>query len=779
MRIRITYPNKESEERTISKRVIRLGRSPDCEVLFDPDTMRMISGEHARLEQTADGCVLVHLSSTNPTFCNDRDVQGRVPVKVGDLIRLGRSGPEIEILALPPLKTPSTGGGSHPAAIPGATVQAGPQHLALLRGSADAERMPIGRGGIIGRPGGEAKFVLDHPHVSRQHARLVVKEDSVVLQDLGSANGTFVNGKRIAKRVTLSEGDRIDIGPFALEFDGEALASRSRSNNIELVGRDIKRVVTDRMTGKPLTLLHDINLVVRPREFVCLLGPSGSGKSTLLTLLSGRTTPTEGTVTVNGSDLHANFGALKQDLAVVPQKDILHDTLAVGTALRYTAELRLPPDTSRDEIESSVGDILNVVGLTKKRGTLIRDLSGGQVKRASLANELMARPSLLFLDEVTSGLDEQTDRDMMELFREVADSGKTVVCITHSLANVEATCHLVVILTEGGRLAFVGTPEEARTYFKIPRLGEVYRKLAERTPKEWQEAFEDTALFDRYVRDRLPPEENEDDEETPEADDRTAVNPLRQTWTLTRRSFAIWRGDPVALLTILGQCLLVGLLLGIMFGRLDDVGNPIERASKTVSLLFLANVSCFWFGCNSAAKELVKERTIYSRERDFNLRIDSYYASKVIVLVVIVLLQVTLLFAIIKLWCDPPGSALGEWLSLIPVAIAGTTLGLLLSASARTEDVAVSLVPIAVIPQIVLAGVIAPLNGVAKWLARIAISSHWGQRLLESRLPETDLQLTGRTLEDAWRPLSVLGAHILVFVVATLALLIRQGRRRG
>src|SRR5438552_18518396 len=101
----------------------------------------------------------------------------------------------------------------------------------------------------------------------------------------------------------------------------------------------------------------------------------------------------------------------------------------------------------------------------------------------------MARPSLLFLDEVTSGLDEQTDREMMKLFRQVADSGKTVVCITHNLANVEDNCHLVVILTEGGRLAFVGTPAEARDYFGIARLGDVYDKLRERKAAEWQSRF--------------------------------------------------------------------------------------------------------------------------------------------------------------------------------------------------------------------------------------------------------------------------------------------------
>src|SRR5262249_30227135 len=337
-----------------------------------------------------------------------------------------------------------------------------------------------------------------------------------------------------------------------------------------LVGHNLRRVVKDRATGQPLTLLDDVSLVVRPREFVCLLGPSGSGKSTLLAMLSGRARPDGGAVLVNGQDLHANFAALKQDIAVVPQKDVLHDSLAVGAALRYTAELRLPPDTGRDEIAASVADILEVVGLTPRRGTLIRHLSGGQVKRASLANELMARPSLLFLDEVTSGLDEQTDRDMMELFRQVADGGKTVVCITHSLANVEATCHLIVILTEGGWLAFVGTPEEAKAHFQIPRLGEVYRKLAERKPREWSERFRATPYFRRYVTDRLP---SGPGRQATRAAPRVRRRPsaLLQAKVLTRRYVSIWSGDRYALLAMLGQCLLVAILLGLVYGDLGSI----------------------------------------------------------------------------------------------------------------------------------------------------------------------------------------------------------------
>lgn len=777
MRLRIVHSDGKQAEIALAGNIVRLGRDAACEVAFDPAVYPTVSSQHAQIERSPKGLELAHLSQRNKTLVNGQPVEGRAPLAVGDSIRLGYTGPIVIILATS--SSPPSEERSDAAVDAEGTLAFGPQHMALLRGTAvAAERLEIGSGGAIGRERGKVRILLDHPHVSRFHASLAVQSGTVVIADNHSANGTYVNGSRIAYPVELVPGDRIDIGPFSLEFDGVALVSRSRANRIELAALGLTRVVNDRATGAPLTLLDNINLVIQPREFVCLLGPSGSGKSTLLAMLSGRNSPDDGSVAVNGRDLYTHFEVLKQDMAVVPQKDVLHDSLAVGDALRYTAELRLPPDTNRDEIETSVTDILRVVGLASRSRTLIRHLSGGQVKRASLANELVARPSLLFLDEVTSGLDEQTDRDMMELFRQVADGGKTVVCITHNLANVEATCHLVVLLTEGGRLAFIGTPEEARGYFGIARLGDVYRQLAGQRPEYWQAKFAASNFYSRYVVNRLPASLIETRTSTaPTPYPGPGASLFRQSAILTRRYLAIWRGDLLAVGAMLGQSLLVAALLAIVFGNLAEIEDPAERVPRTVNLLFLLTISSFWFGCNNAAKELVKERVIFRREHDFNLRTTSYLVSKLLILTLIGIIQVSLLFGIVKGCCRPPGGMILPWLVLTLLVAAGTTLGLALSALARSEEVAVALVPIAVIPQIILAGAIAPLKGLSAGLAKCSITAYWGKQALDSLLSVSDQKRLGLDHPDLFQPFLMLALHTTVFTVLATIILWQSGRK--
>ena len=751
-----------------------VGRNETCNIcVLDPTCSR----HHFRIIRHDGQYLIEPLSSENPTYLNGKRVTKPEAVAHGAYIQAGQT--RFQFLIRPIAEVAGSAGTRPPPLVKSDVAEARSDDplagMVFPLSGRDAA--------YIGREQERVQIFLPHPQVSRSHAHIAIQGKTATLTDLNSANGTFVNGRRILPSATIQPGDQLDIGPFALQFTGSSLIPRPRSDNIELVARSLKRVVKDRATGKPLTLLDDITLVFRPREFVCLLGPSGSGKSTLLSALSGRATADEGAVLVNDKNLHANFEALKQDIAVVPQKDVLHESLPVDHALWYTAKLRLPPDTNDGEVESCLSEILETVGLTSRRGTVIRHLSGGQVKRASLANEILSKPSLLFLDEVTSGLDEQTDREVMNLFRSLADLGKTVVCITHSLANVERTCHLVVILTPGGKLAFVGKPSEALEYFGIARLGDVYERLAEKPAEHWQQAFLKSPLWHRYVTQRLPPKTKANSPQAftsaMRAGERLRLF-WRQTALLTKRYAAIWRGDYPSLLAMAGQALMVAVLLGLLFGDLRQGTDKFEHAQRSVNLMFLLAVSSFWFGCNNAAKEIVKERVIYIRERDFNLRVESYYFSKLLLLTVFSWLQTMLLFAVVWLWCGPPGVFAGELLVLFALALAGVTLGLAISVVAASEEMAITLIPMAVIPQIILSGTIAPLNGWSRALAYLGISTFWGKRGLDSCLPDSVANEMIPPLEQhsASVAILVLLTHAAVCVLVALMVLYWQNRRR-
>jgi ABC-type multidrug transport system ATPase subunit len=602
---------------------------------------------------------------------------------------------------------------------------------------------------LIGRDEGRVQIHLPHPNVSRVHAQVSIQGSRASVVDLKSANGTFVNGRRIVASTALRPGDRIDVGPFALAFDGRSLTPHSRDNNVELVGHNLVRTVTDPATRQSLTILDRVSLVVRPREFVCIIGPSGSGKSSLLSALSARVPADAGEVLINETDLYANFEALKKDIAVVPQRDAIHDGLTVEDALTFSARLRLPPDTDPGEIRRVVDEILNTVGLDERRRTQIRHLSGGQLKRAGLANEIISQPTLLFIDEATSGLDEHTDLEMMTLFRRLADSGKTVVCVTHNLVNIDASSHLVVVLATGGKLAFVGKCAEALQHFGVMRLGDIFPKLAKVPAAQWCELFRTCPLFDRYVRSRMP---------NPAALLGAAPAVATRTWLeeasrfrhqlkiLLCRYIHIQLADWSALAATAVQCLLVALLLSILYGDLTN-DPPDEQAQQSSTLSFLIAVSCLWFGCNNAAKEIVKERIIYTRERAVNLSIVSYFSSKALPLGALSVLQAWWLILFVKVFTGMPGSLPAQCLCVAWLAAAGTAMGLAISVVAKSEDFAIAAVPIVLIPQIVLGGVVAPVTGLSKFLAQVFVSSYWGYRSMAAALPPKS------TVED----LSVVG----------------------
>ncbi len=352
---------------------------------------------------------------------------------------------------------------------------------------------------VVGRAP-DCDICLPHPSVSRYHARIEQRPAGLFLTDLSSVNGVWVSGRRVSEETPLREGDRVGIGPFLLSITHGVLQSLDNSKSLRLEARSLEKVV--RLPGGgSRKLLDDVNLVVNPGEFVSLLGPSGSGKSTLMDCLNGRRRATGGKVLANGEDFYRHFDSFRQSLGYVPQKDIVHAQLTVCRALYYTARLRLPLDTEPEELQSRIEEVLKEMDLVPHRDTMVADLSGGQIKRVSLGAELLGQPALLYIDEATSGLDAGTEARMMRLFRRLSDEGRSILCITHNVDNVEQ-CHLVLVLAKG-KLIYYGPPREAPAYFKVRRISDVYDRVAERDVAAWEKEFAASSLHREYVRDRL------------------------------------------------------------------------------------------------------------------------------------------------------------------------------------------------------------------------------------------------------------------------------------
>jgi energy-coupling factor transporter ATP-binding protein EcfA2 len=419
-----------------------------------------------------------------------------------------------------------------------------------------------------------------------------------------------------------------------------------------------------------------------------------------------------------------------------------------------------------------VDEYLETVSLNNRTETLIKHLSGGQVKRASLANEIISQPNLLFVDEATSGLDEHTDGEIMKIFRQIAEGGKTVVCITHNLNNVEKYCHNVIILANGGYLVFSGSVEDAKTYFNVDRLGDVYGRLLDKPGTEWKDDFSRTPAYremDAQVQLQTGHLTNDVAKRKPQSLAQKTGVFLRQLPLLSRRGWEIQLSDMRSMAVVGLQCVFVALLMCIGFGELPD--ELPARALKARQIIFLLTLSSFWFGCNNAAKDIVKEKDIYERERDVCLNVGSYYTAKFLMLATITTLQVLFLLLAVNWRTNLPGAFAAQAFSIGLIGICGVSTGLFISAISKNTDMAVTLIPVAIIPQVILAGVIFPIEGgFTEVLSSVFISCYWGQGNMMSTLP---VQLTTGSSFEPWTYLSVglVAFHtLLLIIMANVAL---------
>ena len=542
---------------SLTQPVIDIGRDPANTIVINRPT---VSGFHAQIVREGNQLVLIHPNprrgkTLNGLVYNGRTYSGseqfRKVLARGDIFRISDGDGTFVTL------TYNDGSGAPQEAVP------------------EIRPIPLGAPVItLGRLP-DNMVVLPHPQVSGHHARLEQVPGGYQLVDLRSTNHVYVNAQRVSRQ-PLKPGDEIRIGPFRLIYTGTQLTQQDESNGIRIDAMHLKKE-----GNKGVVILNDISLVIQPRKFVALVGGSGAGKSTLMDALNGLRPAQQGGVLYNGQDYYRHLAAFSTQLGYVPQDDIIHRDLTVERALYYAAKLRLPSDFTEDQIKQRVDEVLDDVEMKFRRKLLVSKLSGGQRKRVSIALELLANPSVFFLDEPTSGLDPGLDRKMMLLLRKLADKGHTIVLVTHATNNINA-CDYVCFLCQGGRLAYYGPPNEAKTYFGKTDFAEIYSALEPteenpNVPAEAETKFRQSSEFQRYVVQPLqqgPAGQLNGQLQATEVKPPKRGNPWKQFRILATRYLELLKNDRGNLAILLLQAPVIALILFFLAG-----GGTFDRTS--------------------------------------------------------------------------------------------------------------------------------------------------------------------------------------------------------
>ena len=687
---------------TLNKQKLTIGRADDNDIVIPS---RIVSRHHATLEKVGDGYQIVpNPEAGNPVLFEGRPLGASHRLSHEDKLRVGGLDPGsmVTMTYLSPRESVSS-------------VNAAAIHFG------EKSQLTIGRD-----PSNDV--VLDTPAVSRYHAQIERVGQRYRVRDLRSSNGTFVNGQRIEGDHWLQADDAIRVGPHRFELSEDRLAQYDESRDLRVEALNLNKWVR-----KDLNILQDISVVFQPREFIVTVGQSGGGKSTLVDAIAGYRPATDGAVYVNDLNVYENFDAIRNDIGFVPQRDIIHMELTVYQALNYAAQLRMPPDTTKEERKARIEEVLDDLDLAHRRDVQISGLSGGQQKRVSIGVELLTKPGLFYLDEPTSGLDPGTETSLMQLMRRLADQGRTITLITHATKNV-MLANKVVFLARGGYLTWFGPPDEALAYFDQYRserdrrareieFDEIYSILddsSKGSPEEWRERYRNHPAYEKYIagplraKDYAPTGQHTTPAAAPGPKKGRQVSGWRQFLILSSRNIKILTRDRFGLILMLAAPPIVSLLdviLALVLGR-DPFASVDGSMPNVMITLFLLTVYGVMVGGLAQMREIVKEQDVYKRERLVNLRIFPYVMSKIWVAAILALYASAVYMIVHYLAFDMPGGSTEfvlMYISLTLATFAGMMLGLFASTLAPNANSAPLIVVLLMLPQIVLGGALVPL----------------------------------------------------------------------
>ena len=684
----VTIFDGNAQPRTIrlkdfGKHSISFGRDPKNDIVL---TSHLVSAEHGRFIQKNGAWVMEDKAaykdsgSTNGLIYNNTSILSRA-VSDGDFIRIDDGVETVSEGVLFVFSSADSDNKWHTVPLTG--------KQSLTVGREESSDIP-----------------LPHISVSKCHAKIVRETDGWYIVDNSSTNGIIVNNKQISGKTRLCEKDVIAITNSKLIFTSAAIFFCCYKSGISVDASDI--VIKRGKGRKAFITSNHVSLNIKPGELVAVIGGSGAGKSTILNCMCGYLKPTHGEVFINGVDLYRNFDSLKKLVGYVPQSDIVYDNLTLHDMLLYTAKLRLPKDTTAAEREAAITKAIDMVELPEKRNSLIKSLSGGQRKRASIAVELLSDPNLLFLDEPASGLDPGTERNLMQSLRNMANSGKTVILVTHSTLQLKM-CDKIVFMGKGGNLCFYGSYEDALEFFGVSDIVDVYNMITEQA-LYWSDQFEKSRAASGKVR------------KSTAVSGKFRESRLKQLRVLSSRYLKLVTNDKQRLILLLIQAPLLALLISFVAD-----GEQFTQYEMTKSLLFALSCSAFWVGMLNAIQEICKERTILKREYMTGLSLSAYVSSKIIVLGILCLIQSLLITGVFCAMVGMPDSGIllppfAELLiTTFITAVASTAMGLFVSSLFTNADRAMTVAPLLLMPQILFSGLIFKLSGATEIISWFAV----------------------------------------------------------
>lgn len=534
------------------------------------------------------------------------------------------------------------------------------------------------------------------------HAEVYRKSDDLYIKDLGSASGVFINGEKIKGERKIDTAVECYIGLTALHFGEEPSSLKPQA---ALTAVNISKIYKNGFVG-----LQPMSLNIMRGEFVALMGPSGCGKSTLLKTLTGDNPCTDGQVYLFGLELKQYFKLLKKKIGYVPQEDIIHRNLTVYQTLYYAAKLRLEENLPEYQIHSRIQEVLSALKMndpiiTQRR---VKMLSGGQRKRISIAVELLTKPSILFLDEPTSPLDPETVVDFLKCIKELCNGGMTVIMVTHKPEDLYYADR-IVFLGNRGYHAYDGNKDEIIKYFNTQNLIEVYSILNS------EEAS--VKYYEKWYKDAVRPEIKQNNNLKIDRD----ASFWNQFKWLLKRNLSIRMGDPANLRLQVLQPLVISILIVMVFKDLIKNNIPISGA------YFMMVISTIWFSVSLASREIIDEIAIFKRERMFNLKIGTYLLGKYTVLGLTGLIQTFIISMVLK---ASYGTQMEywflTWMFLWLIYMGSVSMGLLISSSVRNTESVMIVNPIVLLPQNLLAGIVAPIQDKYIELLSMFTYGRWG-----------------------------------------------------